>query len=354
MDAFDYIWAGVQAVFLGPSAFELLSIPIPTSLVMVSSGLLLGIVVGATPGLAAPMAMAISLPILISVFGYSNEALLPVLGFLIGLMKGGTLGGAVPAILFNTPGTPDAFMTTLDGYPMTQKGQARKALKVAHISSASGDTFSDIVLFCCAPFLAILVESYLDFPEKTALILLSLSFVAAIVGKSVGKGLLAMGLGMFAAFIGTGEDFYPRLTMGAESIAAGFSIASAILGVLILGEVFTSMEDLWRKRGLPDRNLGFIDQQPASRLKFNDVKSIFPYVRNSAFIGTFVGALPGIGSTLAATLGYASGQRRHEKSKNPEEPNFGNGAIQGVAATEAANSAVSGSNLIPVLARDPG
>ena len=349
MDAFDYIWAGVQAVFLGPSAFELLSIAIPTSLVMVSSGLLLGIVVGATPGLAAPMAMAISLPILISVFGYSNEALLPVLGFLIGLMKGGTLGGAVPAILFNTPGTPDAFMTTLDGYPMTKKGQAKKALKVAHISSVSGDTFSDIVLFCCAPFLAILVESYLDFPEKTALILLSLSFVAAIVGKSVGKGLLAMGLGMFAAFIGTGEDFYPRLTMGAESIAAGFSMASAILGVLILGEVFTSMEDLWRKRGSLDRNLGFIEQQLASRLKFNDVKSIFPYVRNSAFIGTFVGALPGIGSTLAATLGYASGQRRHEKSKNPEEPHFGNGAIQGVAATEAANSAVSGSNLIPVL-----
>ena len=72
--------------------------------------------------------MAISLPILISIFGYSPDALLPVMGFLIGIMKGATIGGAVPAILFNTPGTPDAFMTTLDGYPMAQRGQAKKGI----------------------------------------------------------------------------------------------------------------------------------------------------------------------------------------------------------------------------------
>ena len=114
--------------------------------------------------------MAIALPILISIFGVSQDALLPVLGFLIGIMKGATIGGAVPAILFNTPGTPDAVTTTYDGHPMAQRGQAKKALRIAHLSSVSGDTFSDVVLIFTAPFLAIMVERYLDLPEKTALI----------------------------------------------------------------------------------------------------------------------------------------------------------------------------------------
>ena len=107
MGVWEHILAGISAVFLSDPVLG-----IPIIILMVLGGFLLGIVVGATPGLAGPMAMAISLPILISVFGYSNDALLPVLGFLIGIMKGATIGGAVPAILFNTPGTPDAYMTT--------------------------------------------------------------------------------------------------------------------------------------------------------------------------------------------------------------------------------------------------
>ena len=179
MEVFDYIRLGILAVFQGPEVLSVFGISISITVLMIVAGFLLGIAVGATPGLAGPMAMAISLPILISAFGYHTDALLPVMGFLIGIMKGATVGGAVPAILFNTPGTPDAFITTLDGYPMAQKGQAKKALRVAHLSSASGDTFSDLVLFVCAPFLAIVVERFLDLPEKTGLIILSLSFIAA-------------------------------------------------------------------------------------------------------------------------------------------------------------------------------
>ena len=245
MEVWTYIQLGVAAVFHGPDLFSIAGFGVPVTPMMVLFGFLLGIAVGATPGLAGPMAMAISLPILISIFGFSPDALLPVMGFLIGIMKGATIGGAVPAILFNTPGTPDAFMTTLDGYPMTQAGKARKALKIAHVSSASGDTFSDIVLILCAPFLAVLVEAYLDLPEKTALLVLSLAFIASVIGDSVGKGLISMGLGLLAVYIGTGEDFYPRLTMGTQTLAQGFPVATAILGVLILGEVFKSIEDLW-------------------------------------------------------------------------------------------------------------
>ena len=111
----DYAWLGVEAVFIGGPLLDVFGLALPLIPLMLIAGFLLGIVVGSTPGLAGPMAMAISLPILISIFGYHASALLPVMGFLIGIMKGATVGGAVPAILFNTPGTPDAFMTTLDG-----------------------------------------------------------------------------------------------------------------------------------------------------------------------------------------------------------------------------------------------
>ncbi|MEO1307396.1 MAG: tripartite tricarboxylate transporter permease, partial [Pseudomonadota bacterium] len=306
MGVWDHVIAGILAVFQSDPVLG-----VPITLLMVLAGFLLGITVGATPGLAGPMAMAISLPILISIFGYSNDALLPVLGFLIGIMKGATVGGAVPAILFNTPGTPDAYMTTLDGYPMAQKGQARHALRVAHFSSASGDTFSDIVLVVCAPFLAIIVESYLDLPEKTALLILSLAFIASVIGSSVGKGLISMGLGLLAAMIATGEDFYPRLTMGQQALAEGIPVAAAILGVLILGEVFKALEDI--NRGDSSTAAPIQAQSGASRLS---LRQLLPYVGRSAVIGTCIGALPGVGSTLAATLGYASAKRRYAAEKS--------------------------------------
>lgn len=344
----DYIQLGVLAVFQGPEAFSLFGLPISITLMMVTFGLLLGIVVGATPGLGSVIAMAISLPILISVFGFSSDALLPVLGFLIGVMKGSTVGGAVPAILFNTPGTPDAYMTALDGYPMAQSGKASKALKISHFSSVTGDTFSDIVLIICAPFLAILVEAYLDLPEKTALLILSLSFIAAVVGGSAAKGLLSCGLGLLAVYIGTGEDFYPRLSLGTEALSDGISITAAVIGILVIGAIFTELEQLWhqtRKTGQINVTKDVGDQ----RLHCSDIRRILPYIGRSALIGTAIGALPGIGSTLAATIGYATGNRVHARKKSPDDPAFGQGAPEGIAATEAANSSVSGANLIPVL-----
>ena len=344
----DYVQAGIAAVFQGPELFSLAGVAVSVTLVMILSGFCLGIAVGATPGLAGPIAMAIALPILISVFGFTPDALLPVMGFLIGIMKGATIGGAVPAILFNTPGTPDAYMTTLDGHPMTQAGQARKALKVAHFSSVTGDTFSDIVLILCAPFLAILVEAYLDLPEKAALLILSLSFIAAAVGGSAAKGLISTGLGLLAAYIGTGQDFYPRLSMGTEALSGGIPLTAAVLGVLIIGAVLKDLSDSWQQ----DRKADATPTPPEAsdqRLRWPDIRRLLPYIARSSLIGTAIGALPGVGSTLAATLGYALGKRRHDRRRGPADKPFGQGAPEGVAATEAANSSVSGANLIPVL-----
>ena len=345
MGVWDHIIAGMLSVLNGPALFAIGTVPVPVTLVMILFGFLAGIAVGATPGLAGPMAMAVSLPILISVFGYDQDALLPVLGFLIGVMKGATVGGAVPAILFNTPGTPDALLTTFDGYPMTRKGMPGKALRIAHFSSVTGDTASDLVLFVCAPFLAVLVEAFLDLPEKAALIILSMCFIASIVGNSVAKGLISAGFGMLVAFIGTGEEFYPRLTGGWQPLASGFPIVAAVLGMLILGEVFKGIEDLIRERSESGK-LPAAVVSGDNRLSIRERIRLLPFIGNSAVIGTMVGALPGVGSTLAATLGYASGRRMQSRRGGAR---FGTGVPEGVAATEAANSAVSGANLIPVL-----
>jgi len=312
--------------------------------VMVFTGLILGIVIGATPGLNGPFAMAIALPVLISGFGTGNDALLPILGFLIGIMKGATVGGAVPAILFNTPGTPDAYLTTLDGYPMTQKGQGQKALKIAHFSSVTGDTISDLALFIAAPTLAVLIEAVLDLPEKSALIILSLSFMAAVSGKSVTKGLMVGALGMLLALVGTtlsGQG--ARMTLGLAGLSNGFPLTSAILGVLVLGEVFCGIEDRVqnRKQG---RSVEEFPTDKDNTFGWSDIKSLLPTIFRSAGIGTAIGALPGIGTTLAATLGYEAA-----KSRALPGEIFGQGTPRGVAATEAANSAVSGANLIPVM-----
>ena len=335
----DYVMRGVVDVFTTTDG-SMDWMP----LIMVFAGLIIGIIVGATPGLNGPFAMALSLPVLIWVFGVSDDALLPILGFLIGLMKGATVGGAVPAILFNTPGTPDAYLTTLDGHPMALKGQGPKALKVAHFSSVCGDSFSDMALFLTAPVLAVLIESVLDLPEKAALIILSLSFMAAVAGSAPLKGLMIGVLGMLLALMGsTLSGNGPRMTFGIAELGNGLPLSSAILGVLIIGEVFIGIEEAARDRIAkikPIANHAHGD----NRFRWADIKQIMPVIFSSTIIGTVIGALPGIGTTLAATLGYDYAKRF---SKTPEK--YGTGIPEGVAATEAANSSVSGANLIPVM-----
>jgi len=334
----DYVLLGIIDVFTSSDG-SLDLVPIS----MVFAGLMTGIAVGATPGLNGPFAMALSLPVLIWVFGVSDDALLPILGFLIGIMKGATVGGAVPAILFNTPGTPDAYLTTLDGHPMTEKGQGRKALKVAHFSSVCGDTFSDIALFMTAPVLAILIESALDLPEKAALIILSLSFMAAVAGNAPLKGLTVGVLGMLAALVGsTLSGNGPRMTFGIAELGNGLPLSSAILGILIIGEVFIGIEDTAKKR-VAMINTAMSDFKD-NRFPWSEKRALLKRILISSAIGTGIGALPGIGTTLAATLGYDTAKRF---SKTPEK--FGTGIPEGVAATEAANSSVSGANLIPVM-----
>ncbi|RAI01875.1 hypothetical protein DLJ53_10755 [Acuticoccus sediminis] len=334
----QYIALGVQSVFVGPEGALWF-----TPSLMVIAGVVIGILVGATPGLSGPFALALATPLLISAFGYGNEALYPILGCLLGIMKGATVGGAVPAILFNTPGTPDAYLTTLDGHPMAMAGKGRKAIQTAHFASVMGDNLSDLVLFIAAPGFAIAVERVLGLPEKSALIILSLCFMAAVVGNAPIKGLLGGLLGMLFSLVGsTLSGAGPRMTLGVHELGGGIPLTSAILGVLVLSEVLVSIEAMRQ-----DRRAQMVPEGPREMgppLTWRERWRMIPGILQGGAIGTVIGALPGIGTTTAATLAYDVAKRR---SRTPEA--FGAGTPAGIVATESANSAVSGANLIPVM-----
>lgn len=174
--------------------------------------------------------------------------------------------------------------------------------------------------------------------------MVSLSFMAAVSGSSAMKGFMVGVLGMLFALVGsTLSGNGPRLTMGITELGNGLPISSAILGVLIVGEVFIGIEDAARDRM---KKIQVTAMAPLGDNSFGwaEKRKLLPRIGISALIGTVIGALPGIGTTLAATLGYDTAKRF---SKTPEK--FGTGIPEGVAATEAANSAVSGANLIPVM-----
>lgn len=306
------------------------------NILFVVAGVATGILVGAIPGLNGPMAIAIAIP---ATFWLPP---LPAIGFLIGIMKGSTVGGAIPAILMNTPGTPDSALTALDGYPLAQKGKSGKALKMGLYASITGDTMSDVVLFTVAAPLS-LVALMLGPVEQAALIFFSVCVVAGLIGGNPFRGLAAAAAGFVLAAVGQApEEATPRLTFGFAEIEDGLPLVSVGIGVLVLGEIIFALA---HRRGAAADALAPRPDADGRRLLLSEYLSAGRTILRSAAIGTFIGALPGVGSTLAATLGYSAARRA---SGTPEA--FGKGAPEGVAATEAANSAVAGANLIPLLA----
>lgn len=323
MPSFDIIIAGINDTL---TVFNI---------IMILAGVLTGLVVGVIPGLNGPMAMAIAIPV--------TFYLEPVagIGYLLGIMKGGTIGGAVPAILLNTPGTPDAAITALDGYPMAKNGQSGKALKIAMYSSISGDTISDIVLISVAIPLGALAM-LMGPVEQASVVFFSICIIAGLLGSSPLRGFLSATTGFMLATVGQfPEEGTPRLTFGFTELEAGIPLVGIGMGVLVVGEVFYAVTHRGSNAGrliVPEATV------EGSTLRFSEYWACRFTILRSAGIGTFIGAVPGIGSALAATIGYASTKKI---SDNPD--NFGKGEIRGVAAAEAANSAVSGANLIPLL-----
>ena len=301
-------------------------------------GVAIGIVVGAIPGLNSLMAIAIAIPITF----YMDS--LTAIAFLVGVSKGGTYGGSIAAVLLNTPGSPEAAATAFDGYPLTQQGKPQKALKMALYGSVFGDTFSDIVLILvAAPFAS--VALLMGPIEITAMLLFALSLISGLVGRSLVKGVIAMALGLIVGSVGLDpETATPRLTFGIIELQEGVPLIVMAIGLLALAEVFVQMEK--RGAGFVDTSAAFVGgQQRSDRVvTLAEFRRSFRTFIRSSIIGTIGGALPGIGASVLPFVSYGAAQRA---SKDPES--FGKGNLDGIVASEAANSATVGANLIPLL-----
>ncbi len=309
------------------------------NLVYIAVGITLGIVIGAIPGLGSVTALAVLIPV-----SYYMPPL-SAIAFLVGVNKGGTSGGAIPAILLNSPGTPEAAASALDGHPMAKRGEAERAMKFALYSSVTGDTISDVMLiFLVVPVAAVALQfGPLEF---TSVLIFAFALLAGISGGSLIKGLIAIVLGVFLSTIGLDPmDSSARMTFGTVYLFDGLPLVAVAIGSLALAAVIEQIFDLWRAGGevASDGNANMVSSN--SKLPFREFLSHWRTIIRSALIGSGIGMLPGLGVTLAAFLSYGAARNA---SKTPE--NFGKGDPDGIIATEAANSAVVGANLVPTIA----
>lgn len=325
MVPFDVILAGLAGTFT------------PVVLLYVLAGVVIGQFVGAVPGIGPVMAIAIAIP-----FTFVMDPLVGI-SFLVGIGKGGLVGGAVPAVLINTPGTPDAAATAFDGFPLARQGKPMKAMRMALYSSVTGDTASDIILITVSAPLAI-VALKLGPVEILFLLLFAFTVIVCLVGGTIARGGVALFLGLLLATIGLDPEYAtPRLIFGQTELYDGVPLEAIALGILVLPEV---LRRLAQGSGLSRPAIEIPADQPAAdrRISWREYWSCRFAMLRGASIGTVLGALPGIGSTAAAFIAYAA---TRASAKDPES--FGKGNIQGIAAAESANSAVVGANLIPLL-----
>jgi putative tricarboxylic transport membrane protein len=303
------------------------------NLMWVFIGVFIGTLVGVLPGIGTPGAIAILLPVTIN--------LNPATGLIMmaGIYYGSKYGGSTTSILLNIPGESSSVVTTIDGYQMAKQGRAGPALGMAAIASFIAGTFGVIGL----TFLALPIARWaLGFgpPEYFALMLMGIVSVVFLAGSSVLKGMLSAVMGLLLATVGadiiSGQN---RFLFGQFNLIDGIEFIALTVGLFALGEVFVNVEKpvgtvLFKvPRGL--RNL-----LPTRQ---DILDSRFAMVQGSV-LGFFIGLLPGAGATIASFLSYIVEKR---VSKHPEK--FGKGAIEGVAAPEAANNSETGGSMIPLL-----
>ena len=303
---------------------------VPSVLLSNFIGTAVGIVIGALPGLTSTMGVALAVPL--------TYGMAPASGFamLCGIYCGSVYGGAITAILINTPGTPAGAATTLDGYPMAQKGRAVEALGIAVISSFIGGLFSVVVLSFCAPALARVALSFGP-AEYFAVMVFGITIISSISGKSMSRGLFAGLLGMFLGTFGTDPlTGYPRFADGVPGLYGGIEIVPCLIGLFS----FPQAIDMVVKKVKESRMNALTGKVPPLR----EFARRWANLLRSSVIGTFIGILPGAGTTIATFLSYNEAMRF---SKHKEA--FGTGCMDGVIATETSNNAVVGGSLVPLL-----
>ncbi len=306
----------------------------PYNISMIFFGTLIGILVGAMPGLSSIMGLSIMMPLTLSLKGSAGILML------LGIFCGAIYGGSITAILIKTPGTANSAATVLDGYPMaTTMGQPGRALGISTMASTFGGLFSAVMLLWTAPLLSKFALKF-GAAEYFSLAIFGLSMVTSISGKNVVKGMIGAVLGLMMATIGmnalTGS---PRFTFGSVYLMGGIAMVPTLIALYAFSQGLSNIEN----GDAPGQ------QKAETKLKrvlpsWADIKTTAPFILLSSVIGTIIGAVPGTGGDIASWVGYNEAKRW---SKHPEK--FGEGAPEGIAAPEAANNAISGGALIPLL-----
>jgi putative tricarboxylic transport membrane protein len=266
------------------------------------------------------------------------------MAFMISLYCTTQLGGGIPAILFNMPGEGGAVATTLDGYPMTKKGQAQQALVLCFTASALGGLITTVATMAMLPLLAQL-GLYFRSVEMVAVMVLGLTLIAAIAAKDLLKGLIAGFTGLMIGSIGADPVFgTERATFGFIELYDGVPLIPALIGLFAISEAFEMIQS--------ETVVGTADLERAREARWEDtLEGVWINLRYwwqtiwTSMIGLIIGILPGAGSTVAAFLAYHYSKMF---SKTPEL--YGTGHPPGVIAPESANNGVTSGTLVPVLA----
>ena len=305
----------------------------PFNLFMATCGVVLGILIGALPGVGPPSGVALLLPLTFGMDPTSGIIMLAA------LYAGTMYGGTITSVLINTPGESASVVTCIDGYQMALQGRAGAALGIAAIGSFIAGTFGVVLLMLVSPALA---KWSLAFgpPETFALMLLGLTTVTLLTGESAVKGYISMVLGLMIAMVGfdiiSGDA---RYALGVPELMDGIDFLPVAIGLFGLGEVLAGAEEA-RLGAMVAGRYGFRDVMPSA----NDwLRSRWAIVRGTV-LGFFIGVLPGAGPTISTFFSYAVEKKI---SRRPEE--FGHGAIEGVAGPESANNAAATGAMVPML-----
>ncbi|WP_420394019.1 tripartite tricarboxylate transporter permease [Acuticoccus sp.] len=305
----------------------------PTNALAMVGGVALGIAIGALPGLSATMGIAVLIPL---TFGLDPMV---GLGMMAGIYNGAMYGGAIPAVLLRIPGTPASIVTTFDGYPMAERGEAGRALQIAVVSSALGGMVSAIVLMTLAPPLARVTLAFGP-AEYFWVGMFGLSAIAVFVGKNPVKGILSACIGLLIGTVGidtiTGAE---RFTLGMLELHDGFHIVVLLTGLYAVPPALAMAEEAVMT-GIDRAKLAV----GATHGMFDDWRRLWRTWVRSSVIGVFVGLLPGAGGNIAAFLSYNETKRA---SRDPDS--FGKGNPEGVAAGECGNNADNSAALVPAL-----
>lgn len=293
-------------------------------------GVFVGTLIGVLPGIGPVATMAMLLPATFHVAPVS------ALIMLAGIYYGAQYGGSTTAILARVPGEASSLVTALDGYKMALKGRAGAALAIAAIGSFFAGTVSTLLVAMFGPALS---KVALQFGPSDYFALMVLGLVAAIVlaSGSLLKAVMMILVGILLGLVGTDPNSpLPRMSFDVPALAEGINFVCLAVGLFGLSEIIYNLEkEIIRPQAIPFREL-----MPNRE----EMRAATPAILRGSLIGSALGILPGSGALLASFSAYAIEKKI---SKTPER--FGEGAIEGVAAPEAANNAGAQTSFIPLL-----